>query len=166
MRLDLQIATDAENVPESSDFIRWCEAVLAGVGHDTEVELTIRLCENAEIQQLNRDFRGKDKTTNVLSFPFEMLDFDPAELLSTYAGDSAQLDLPLLGDIVIAPDVIAAEASKQQKTLKNHFAHMTVHGVLHLLGYDHIVDNEAEKMEALETRILATLGIEDPYLRY
>lgn len=163
MRLDLQIASDATYLPESTDFIGWCEAALTEIGHDTDIELTIRLCENDEIQQLNRDYRGKDKPTNVLSFPFEPIAINPMALLTAYAGDVAQLDLPLLGDIIMAPAVIAAEAQAQNKVLLAHFAHMSVHGVLHLLGYDHIEDDQAETMEALEIRILQRLNISNPY---
>lgn len=163
MRLDLQIATDISNLPDSTDFIHWCEAALTATGHETQVELTIRLCDNDEIQQLNAEYRDTDRPTNVLSFPFEPMPIDTAELLSTYVGDTAQLDLPLLGDIIIAPAVIAAESTAQGKALVEHFAHMTVHGILHLLGYDHIDDAEAQIMERLEIHILSNLGIANPY---
>ncbi len=164
MRLDLQQAIEADDLPEAHDFQCWCEAALAAAGQETAVELTIRLCDNAEIQQLNRDFRGKDKPTNVLSFPFEAIPIDPLQLLDAYAGDAAQLDLPLLGDIVMAPAVIAAEAQAQGKTLHDHFAHMSIHGVLHLLGYDHSKSTDAEVMEGLEIDILHGLGIANPYM--
>lgn len=156
MELDLQIATNANNLPTQADFEQWVGAVLAELGKSQTAELTIRLAEAAEIQQLNRDYRGKDKPTNVLSFPFE-----PYDALIAYAGDAA--DINLLGDIVIAPSVIEREATAQGKPLINHYAHMSVHGVLHLLGYDHIEDDEAEIMENLEKRILATLNIPNPY---
>ncbi len=98
---------------------------------------------------LNGQFRNKPRPTNVLSFPSDI----PAEL-----------ELPLLGDIVICAPVVRSEAAEQDKTLQAHWAHMTVHGSLHLLGYDHIDDDEAELMEALETRVLAGLGLPCPYL--
>lgn len=158
MELDLQLATRATDLPSEADFQRWCLAALSELGQSADYELTIRLVDNEEIQQLNSDYRGKDKPTNVLSFPFEAVD-----LLGAYAGDVAQLDVPLLGDLVIAPAVIEAEAKEQNKTLSAHYAHMTVHGVLHLLGYDHVEDAEAEQMEALEIQILARLEIGNPY---
>ena len=99
---------------------------------------------------LNRDFRGKDKPTNVLSFPFEVPDF----LID---------EEPTLGDIIIAMPVIEAEAVEQKKSVEHHLAHMTIHGTLHLLGFDHIIDEEAEEMEALEIEILEKLGIANPY---
>lgn len=164
MHIDLQTNTTAENLPGSEDFQRWVSLALSTLGKDTEVELTIRLTDNTEIQQLNRDYRGKDKPTNILSFPFEAIDIDPMELQMAYAGDAAQLDLPLLGDLVIAVSVIATEAAEQGKNLSDHYAHITVHGLLHLLGYDHIDDDEAEAMEALEIKILDQLGINNPYV--
>jgi probable rRNA maturation factor len=99
-------------------------------------------------RSLNRDYRGKDYATNVLSFPAE---FPPG------------MDLPLIGDLAICAPVVLREAAEQGKAARDHWAHMTIHGVLHLLGYDHLVEQEAELMEALETRILAGLGIADPY---
>ena len=111
-------------------------------------ELSIRIVDIAEGRALNRDYRGKDYATNVLSFPAEL---------------PPGVSLPLIGDLAICAPVVAREAAEQGKDPRDHWAHMTVHGVLHLLGYDHIQDNEAEAMEALETRILAGLGIADPY---
>lgn len=157
MQIDLQIATNVGNLPTPTDFEVWVGAVLAVCNKKNDAELTIRLADNNEIQQLNRDYRGKDKPTNVLSFPFE-----PYEALMAYAGDAAEIHL--LGDIIIAPSVIETEVKEQGKTLHNHYAHMTVHGVLHLLGYDHIEDDEAEVMEGLEIQILQSLGIANPYM--
>ena len=111
-------------------------------------ELSIRIVDIAEGRALNRDYRGKDYATNVLSFPAEL---------------PPGVSLPLIGDLAICAPVVAREAAEQGKDPRDHWAHMTVHGVLHLLGYDHIQDSEAEAMEALETRILAGLGIADPY---
>lgn len=144
--LDLQIATEANDVPDAAQFQRWAEAALNV--RINESELTVRVVDASESQTLNATYRGKDKPTNVLSFPFEVPD---------------GIDLPLLGDLVICAEVVREEAQNQQKPLQNHWAHMVVHGTLHLLGYDHIEDAEAEEMEALEIKILAELGIDNPY---
>ncbi len=144
--LDLQLASDASDLPTEADLLSWAETALAG--HRQSAELTIRIVDRAESQSLNRDYRGKDKPTNVLSFPFE-------------APEGIEIDL--LGDLVICAPVVCAEAAEQKKSLHDHWAHMVIHGMLHLLGYDHISDDEAEQMESLETRLLAGLGIADPY---
>ncbi|WP_434926966.1 rRNA maturation RNase YbeY [Shewanella sp. HL-SH8] len=144
--LDLQIAVEANNLPTQAQFESW---VRIAVGQTMPaVELTIRLVEVSESQHLNHTYRGKDKPTNVLSFPFEA----PAEI-----------DLPLLGDLIICVDVVEKEAQQQDKSLEAHWAHMVIHGCLHLLGYDHIIDEEAEEMESLETQLLEHLGFTDPY---
>jgi probable rRNA maturation factor len=113
-------------------------------------EITIRICNKSEMIQLNSDYRNKNKPTNVLSFPFDMPHY-PEE------------DIPLLGDIVICAEVVADEAKEQGKTLEAHWAHLVVHGVLHLLGYDHVEEKAAEKMEGEEISILASLGYDNPY---
>ena len=113
------------------------------------VELTIRLVETAEIQELNKTYRHIDKATNILSFPFEAPEF---------------IAINLLGDLVICHSVIEKEAVAQKKLLSAHWAHIIIHGVLHLLGYDHIEDNQAQQMEALETEIMQDLGFKNPYL--
>ncbi len=143
--IDIQYASDAA-APDEEAFRRWAEAALAS--QSCARELTIRVADAEEIQQLNRDYRGKDYPTNVLSFCAELPD---------------DIDIPLLGDIIICPQVVAREALEQDKPLEAHWAHMAVHGVLHLLGYDHIDDIEADEMEALEIAILAKLGYPDPY---
>lgn len=112
-------------------------------------EVTIRIVDEAESQQLNHTYRGKDKPTNVLSFPFEA---------------PAGIELPLLGDLIICRQVVEREAQEQEKPLLAHWAHMVVHGSLHLLGYDHIEDAEAEEMESIETEIMLALGYDDPYI--
>jgi len=156
--IDLQLVSTASDVPVIADFKRWCEAVLLSETiSKPDAALTIRLVDNDEMQQLNRDYRHKDKPTNVLSFPFE-----PYTVLIAYAGDVADVD-NLLGDIVMAPAVIACEAQQQGKALLDHYAHMTIHGVLHLLGYDHLGNHDAEVMETTEVMLLATLGINNPY---
>jgi len=108
----------------------------------------VRIVDEAEITALNRQYRGKDGATNVLSFPFEAM---------------AGVETGQLGDVVICAPVVAAEAVTQGKSLQAHWAHIVMHGVLHLLGYDHHRDAEAQEMEALETRLLASLGFPDPY---
>lgn len=145
--LDLQIACDDDtNLPSDEHFQRWANAALPD---SSEFEVTVRIVDEAESQTLNHDYRGKDKPTNVLSFPFDVPE---------------GIELPLLGDLVICRQVVEQEADEQQKPVLDHWAHMVVHGILHLRGYDHIKDDEAEEMEALETQILASLSIPDPYL--
>ncbi len=146
--LDLQIAcADSQGLPAEADFQRWLEAVLPQFQDVAEV--TVRLVDEAESHELNLTYRGKDKPTNVLSFPFEA----PPEI-----------ELPLLGDLIICRQVVEQEAIEQEKALLAHWAHMIVHGRLHLLGYDHIVDDEAEEMESIETEIMQSLGYPDPYI--
>ena len=126
----------------------WASTALQGRTEFEEPELTIRLTDDEESQALNSEYRGKDKPTNVLSFPFEMPPGIPLELL---------------GDLIICVGVVEQEAKEQEKTTEAHWAHMVIHGCLHLLGYDHIKDDEAEEMEALERDLLASLGYPDPY---
>jgi probable rRNA maturation factor len=111
------------------------------------VEVSLLFCDDARIQELNRDFRGQNKPTNVLSFPSP----DPLETAR------------FIGDIAVAYETVAREAQEQGKTLKQHCRHMIVHGFLHLLGYDHEDETEAEAMEAMEIRILRRLGVDNPY---
>ncbi|KFK95169.1 MULTISPECIES: rRNA maturation RNase YbeY [unclassified Serratia (in: enterobacteria)] len=146
--LDLQIAcADSQGLPDEATFQRWLENVLPQF--QEEAEVTIRLVDEAESNELNLTYRGKDKPTNVLSFPFEA---------------PPGIELPLLGDLIICRQVVEQEAIEQQKTLEAHWAHMVVHGSLHLLGYDHLEDDEAEEMESLETEIMQGMGYPDPYL--
>lgn len=137
-----------KGVPAAASFRNWVEAALRGAKRRKATELSIRIVDTEEGRTLNREYRGKDYATNVLSFPVEL---------------PPGITLPLIGDLAICAPVVAKEAKEQGKNPRDHWAHMTVHGVLHLLGYDHIDDAEAEAMEALETRILAGLGIADPY---
>jgi probable rRNA maturation factor len=141
-----QVTRRTDDLPTEDDFRQWVEAVLPR-DHDP-VELVIRLVDEEESRQLNRDFRGQDRPTNVISFPFEA----PAEV-----------ELPLLGDLVICVQVVTREAAEQGKTPLAHWAHMVVHGVLHLLGHDHQNDSEAQQMERLEREILLSLHYPDPY---
>ena len=135
-------------LPAPVSFRRWVAAALRGARRRKPAELAIRLVDTTEGRALNRDYRGKDYATNVLSFPAEL---------------PPGVDLPLLGDLAICAPVVLREAADQGKLPAHHWAHLTIHGVLHLLGYDHIIEADAGRMEALETRILAGLGISDPY---
>lgn len=146
--VDRQQALAAEGLPGQAELEAWVAAVLARHDVAADSELTVRLVDSQESQALNRDYRGRDRPTNVLSFPFE---------------SPPGVALPLLGDLVICHPVVAAEAAEQDKPLADHYAHMVVHGTLHLLGYDHIEDEEAEAMERLEREILAEFHIADPY---
>lgn len=154
LELDLQREIDLPGIPAEASFRQWVEAAL--LGRREAAELSIRLVSVEEMTALNRDYRGKDRPTNVLSFPFEL----PAGL---DAVDDEDVPRGLLGDIVICAEVVADEARQQGKPLEAHWAHMLVHGVLHLLGYDHIDDDEAGQMERLEIDILARLGVGNPY---
>ncbi|MFM7029017.1 MAG: rRNA maturation RNase YbeY [Chakrabartia sp.] len=123
---------------------------------EAEIEIAIRLTEDAEVHVLNRDYRGKDKPTNVLSFPM----FEADEIAGLVQGPCPEA---LLGDIVLARETCAREAAEKGIAFSAHATHLIVHGVLHLIGFDHISDDEAEEMEALERRILNDLGLDDPY---
>lgn len=145
--LDLQIATDDnQNLPTEEQIMQWLNVILPQFMDNAEI--TIRIVDEQESQQLNNTYRHKDKPTNVLSFPFE----SPIEI-----------EVPLLGDLIICKQVVEAEAKEQDKSLTSHWAHMIVHGCLHLLGYDHILDEEAEEMENIEIDIMQQLGFNNPY---
>ena len=139
LNLSVQYACNREGLPLRADFVRWARAALVGGG-----EITIRLVDPDEGQELNAEYRGKDYATNVLSFPY---DTEPV----------------VMGDLVICPSVVAREASEQNKPLAAHYAHLTVHGMLHLQGWDHEEDDAAQEMEDEERKILAALGYPDPY---
>ena len=146
LQVDIQCAS-SDPVPDEDDIRCWIAAAL-DKRRQGDTEISLRLVEADEMASLNQTWRGKSGPTNVLSFPSDL----PAEL-----------QLPLLGDIVICSAVVRDEALQQGKQLIAHWAHMTVHGTLHLLGYDHIEEDEAAVMEALETDILATLNFPCPY---
>ena len=137
--LSLQYACNRAGLPLRADFVRWARAALAGGG-----QITIRLVDADEGRALNSEYRGKDYATNVLSFPY---DTEPV----------------VSGDLVICPAVVAREAAEQNKPLAAHYAHLTVHGMLHLQGRDHETDEDAQAMEDEEREILAALGYPDPY---
>ena len=148
MIIDLQMACEQETgLPTAEQIEQWATAAVQP--QSDEMEMTVRIVDEAESHALNLNYRGKDRPTNVLSFPFECPD---------------EVELPLLGDLVICRQVVEREAQEQDKPVIAHWAHMVVHGSLHLLGYDHIEDDEAEEMESLETQIMTGLGFADPYL--
>jgi probable rRNA maturation factor len=144
LSLTVQYAAKPEKVPTRAQFRRWVKAALR-----QDAEIALRIVDEEEGRTLNRDYRGKDYATNVLTFVYDD-EFPGAEL-------------PLAGDIVLCAPVVAREAMQQEKTVEEHYAHLTVHGVLHLQGYDHESDEEARQMEALEIHIVTKLGYADPY---
>jgi probable rRNA maturation factor len=152
VRLDVAVsyATERKGVPSAASFRKWVAAALDR--RIREADLSIRIVGEDEGRALNRHYRGKDYATNVLSFPAELPE-----------GLPKGVKLPLLGDLVICAPVVAREAAEQGKPLNDHYAHLTVHGALHLLGWDHENEADAEAMEALERQILAGLGVADPY---
>lgn len=147
-RITVQHATRLRGLPSQKKFQLWVVAALRSAGDRRRAELAIRLVNEAEGRRLNREWRHKDHATNVLAFPAKL----PKTLRS-----------PLLGDLVICAPVVRREAAEQGKPLEAHWAHLTVHGTLHLLGYDHAAKRQAAEMESLETTILAKLGFPDPY---
>lgn len=152
VQLDVAVsyALPRAGLPAAVSFRKWVAAALAG--RIRKADLAIRVVDEKEGRALNHHYRGKDYATNVLSFPAELPE-----------GLPANVKLPLLGDLVICAPVVAREAAQQGKPLAAHYAHLTVHGTLHLLGWDHEDEKEAEAMEQLERDILAGLGIADPY---
>ncbi len=180
LHIDIQIADEladsVEEPPPRAQLKRWADAAWQGDTH-SEVEVALRIVSAEESQQLNRDYRGKDKPTNVISFPMQMDewhlpadltpdDLNPDELVdAAHSGELSASDAHwiMLGDLAICAEVVAEEAQQQHKLLQAHWAHMLVHGMLHLQGYDHIEEDEAQRMEQLETRIMQQLGFSDPY---
>jgi probable rRNA maturation factor len=149
-QVDVQWAVQAESwMPDNADICRWACEVLRNLGGDGQpAEVCVRIVSESEIKGLNRDYRDVNKVTNVLAFP-----------------QSIELDVGanLLGDIVICAPVVVSEAQTQVKEPRAHFAHLIIHGMLHLLGYDHVENEEAEEMERIEISILRGLGVDDPY---
>jgi len=143
--VQIQVASKEKDLPADEDFIQWTQAALQ---QKEDVSVVIRIVDEDESRQLNLEYRGKDKPTNVLSFPFEA----PPEVPSHH-----------LGDLVICAPVVTEEAVRQGKPLRHHWAHMVVHGMLHLQGYDHLNEEEAARMESMEIEILQNGGIPDPY---
>lgn len=152
LTVSVSYAVARAGLPAAVSFRKWAGAALAS--RIREADLAIRVVDAREGRALNRHYRGRDYATNVLSFPADI-----AEDVKLPAG----VKFPLLGDIILCAPVLAREARRQRKRLHDHYAHLTVHGVLHLLGWDHRDAHEAGAMEALERRILAGLGVTDPY---
>ena len=151
--IDIQMASTVDSVPDEKAIQAWLDDVIGSAGDGTSREISVRIVDEEEGRALNNQYRQQDKATNVLSFP---------------AVGADEVGLPpelsqALGDIVICGPVVEREAVEQNKEIASHWAHLLVHGALHLLGYDHETDEDAEVMEKLETRILATRGIADPY---
>ncbi|SEH04253.1 rRNA maturation RNase YbeY [Candidatus Venteria ishoeyi] len=171
LELDIQYISENQQIPDTGQFQQWAQATLQVVSHnavepyqqtlqekwqhlhqqldDFTVFLSLRIVDETEGTELNETWRNKSGPTNVLSFPF-----DPAPGME---------DMPLLGDIVICAPVVEAEAKQQRKLITAHWAHLLVHGVLHLLGFDHIDAEEAQVMETLEIQVLQDLGYDNPY---
>jgi len=148
--LDIQIASPAPILPNGQQFQEWVDATLHDYPKDTEI--VIRVVDEQESATLNGQYRHKQGATNILSFPFT-------------APEIPGLELNLLGDLVICAPVLQREADEQHKNLFDHWAHIVIHGILHLLGYDHISDDDAELMETKEIAILQQLNIQNPYLQ-
>ena len=146
MSVSDSLESEDEDIPDTATVQHWAERACPC---EEQVVVSVQVVGNAEMQELNHRWRGKDRPTNVLSFPMQSPD---------------EVDLKILGDLALCANVINAEASQQYKPAEAHWAHMVVHGMLHLQGYDHIDEDEADEMEALEVRILDQLGFDNPYL--
>ena len=147
MNINLDVQREVDALPKDEELLKWLNETLTFENKD-DIELTIRFVTEKESAELNEQYRNKKGSTNILSFPIEL----PAEI-----------ELNLLGDLVICSDVVKKEAAEQKKQELAHWAHMVVHGTLHLLGYDHLTETEADVMEDKEIKILSQLGYTDPY---
>ncbi len=148
--IEVQVASNSQQLPQQEQFVRWCELALQQ--RDAPAQLCIRIVDEDEGRELNLHWRGKDYATNVLSFTADI----PAGVL----------DIELLGDLVICAPVVERQAAEQNKQLLAHWAHMVIHGCLHLQGHDHQDDAQAEQMESLERQLLQQLGYDDPYAQH
>lgn len=146
--IDLQIAIDEPLAISAETLISWAKYPL--INHEKQTELTLRIVDEEEMHYLNKTYRNQDKTTNVLAFPANL-------------PPSIELDYTLLGDVIVCPNVLLQESIEQNKPIDFHWAHIIIHGVLHLLGYDHIEKNDEEIMKTLEIQLLADLGFTNPY---
>ncbi len=144
--IEIQTVHQASNLPDEQQIQGWVDAALQN--HPSDTEIVVRIVDEQESAELNQQYRHKSGPTNILSFPVDLPE---------------GIELDLLGDLVICAPVLEKEAIEQQKVLADHWAHIIIHGVLHLLGYDHIEDDEAELMESKEISILNTLKIANPY---
>lgn len=150
--VDVFQACDDNTIPAADVVKNWIVLAANAAGHSSDIEVSVRIVDADESRALNHEYRGKDNPTNVLSFPAGRIEGLPN-------------DVPVqLGDIVVCASVVGEEAIEQGKAIADHWAHMLVHGTLHLMGYDHETDAEAAEMEALETQILMKSGLKDPYL--
>ena len=150
VQVDVQSACGDEPVPDEDDLRRWITAAVHAQGRSDPAEVSVRLVDSAEMAKLNQTYRGRSGPTNVLSFAWE----PPPGIPSAHHA---------LGDLVLCAPVVEEEARRQRKSLLSHYAHMVIHGTLHLQGYDHQNADQAERMETLETQILGSLGFSDPY---
>lgn len=150
-QLDIQSIFASDGQPGREQFQLWVDSALEDVSDDAEI--VIRIVDEQESAALNEQYRNKPGPTNILSFPFE-------------APDIAGIELNLLGDLVICAPVLEKEAREQHKNLADHWAHIVVHGIFHLLGYDHIGDDDADMMERKEIAVLDKLNISNPYIDY
>lgn len=170
--IDLQIEVDDhQNIPSLESIESWARAAFNEVKYNQDCSFSACFVSNSEIQELNRTYRNMDKPTNILSFlyeePEELLALDPELKEELNYSDEQAKDNDshesYLGDLVIAMEVLKKEAQEQNKTLEEHAAHLIIHGCLHLLGYDHIEDDEAKEMEGIEIKVLSSLGYSNPY---
>ena len=153
LSVEIQIACDDPDIPKQDDIRSWAQLAVSSSPSiaNRDAELAVRVVDSEEIRTLNHEYRQQDKSTNVLSFPAGEMDGLPAH------------EPLVLGDIVVCASIIRSEAAAQGKSLADHWAHMLVHGTLHLMGFDHETDAEAAQMEAMEITLLAVKGITDPY---
>lgn len=159
LTVDLQNVLESSSglwIPSEEQCLHWCQSAIQSSRHcdGEDLEVVLRLVEFDESQDLNRDYRGKDKPTNILSFPFEWPEELPVEARPAFTA---------LGDLVVCAPLVAQEAREQGKSPEAHWAHLLIHGMLHLQGFDHVLDQDAEVMENLEIAILKQLGYENPY---
>jgi len=151
LSIDVQVTCSCAGMPADADIRSWATVVLDQLDYNDTVEISVRIVDEDESRMLNRTYRGKDKPTNVLSFPAGMDHYLPEEAATP------------LGDIVLCAPVVEREATEQGKHQADHWAHLIVHGTLHLLGFDHETEAQAGEMESLEREILASRGVSDPY---
>ena len=151
--VDVQIACEHSDIPSAEEIETWVNRAVVGAGTSFggDADVSVRVVDKEEIRTLNRDYRQKDAVTNVLSFPAGPIKGLPVD------------NAVALGDIVLCANMVSDEAAAQEKPVGAHWAHLLVHGTLHLLGYDHLTDADAAAMEGLETRILMDNGLADPY---
>ena len=151
--LDINIINDEDFPIISEQKLQQCFSLVSEYLKISDTSVNVNIVSNSEIQEVNNQYRNKDKPTNIISFPFEKPEGLPDDVMNDF-----------LGDIIIAPDVLKSEALEQNKSLENHWCHIFIHGLLHLSGYDHQTDNEAEIMENIEINILSKMNITNPYL--